>query len=118
VTRYAIEEYHLAARLGPGGDPWTQGSWRRLDDPYRRGPRAWAPREHADEAAWKCLMWTGRTGRPAMRVIDLETSQVVWCWGADELVVAGAGPWILPAWHQRTWRLAETGERPYPASQW
>jgi hypothetical protein len=110
MGRYAMESWH---RTGLACHP-DGGEWRRMDDPANRGPKAWAPRALADEAAWKCLVWTGRVGVPAMRVVDLETDEVVWCWGAASLFEAGAGPWVLPGWHARMWELAGTGERPYP----
>lgn len=70
-----------------------KGVWSPMED----GPAksVWKPRSSAIEAAVKCLTWTGLICIPAMRVVDLESGDVVW---SDTSQYPEAGASLAPDW--------------------
>ena len=113
---FAMECWHDAGWRNAQGKRYAEPGWTRMD---REGDRTatWRPRGSARDAAAKCLAWTGGIGIPTMRVVDLATGEVVWQWGADDDVHAGAGAPILPPWdaQAREDARAQLGHRVAPA---
>lgn len=78
--------------------PWVdEWRWHRLGE---KG--TWGPRATPQEAAVKCLRWTGLTGIPAMRVLDGPTGPVVWQYAGSR----GEVEEILPPWHEAAIKAA------------
>lgn len=68
------------------------GKWTPMESGF--APRVWTPRPNAEAAVYKCLMWTGLTCIPAMRVVDLATGEIVW---QDSYSLKHAKR-VIPAW--------------------
>lgn len=81
--------------------PFPATTWRWVPMDAGPGSSVWRPRRTAQEAAQKCLEWTGLTGIPTMRVIAYvdPAGTVVWQWGARCTDDADPGPEVLPGWH-------------------
>lgn len=58
--------------------------------------KVWRPRDTAEEAATKCLRWTGLVEIPAMQVVDLETGDVVWRGNSSGYYAEAGEPIRLP----------------------
>ena len=99
-ARFAMETWHDAGwGNGTDGRVYAAAGWERMDR-FRGGAGTWRPRPSAAQAVRKCLTWTGLTGIPTMRVIDLaDNSRVVWQFG-HHTDHRGAGPNIN---HQAWW---------------
>ena len=93
-------EINAARSLGWHG-PKCPYPGRRWWEPMENGAAAsvWVPRSTPQEAAVKCLMWTGLTKIPAMRVVDLASGDVVWQPPA-EWSPEIPDPVVLPSWHE------------------
>jgi hypothetical protein len=73
--------------------PFRMQSWSSRDQVWHShdlqpGKEVWKPRPTLEDAAVKCLTWTGLIGIPAMQVIDMSTGEVVWRY-SDEYPDAG-----------------------------
>jgi hypothetical protein len=83
--RFAMETWHDAGWTnGTTGRPYETAGWTRMDR-FKGGAAGWRPHPTAAAAVRKCLTWTGLTGIPTMRVVDLlDGERVVWQFGHDD----------------------------------
>lgn len=68
-------------------------AWSPMEDGAARA--VWRPRPTREEAVYKALCWTGSPCIPAMRVVDLDTGEVVW---QETSYYPDAGAPIVPDW--------------------
>ena len=83
----------------------STGEWIPMDN--GAASHVWRPRATAVDAAAKCLAWTGFIGIPAMQVIDLQTSEVVWRF-SDRYPQAGESIPLPAADERLAWERART----------
>lgn len=83
----------------------STGEWIPME--HGAASHVWRPRATAVDAAAKCLAWTGFIGIPAMQVIDMRTSEVVWRF-SDRYPEAGESIPLPAADERLAWERAKS----------